>query len=193
MLRQSLFASMFLGWTALAAASQSAPGGKIQIMERGIYRAETVNKTEAPGTTGVVNTVRNARLITSTASVVGHVGVRFGLRYIVPGTDSHVPLKLVITFPPAGLRNPQTHQVLFHSEYVLNVPAGVMLYWEYHFEHEWEVVAGLWYFQFWHQGQKLAEQQFCVQELVSRSPAFGRPKECAFGLLGSMLSERAKS
>ena len=193
MLRQALLVSLFLGWSALTVAAQTTAGGKIQIVERGIYRAETIKKTEAPGTTGLINTVQNVRLIASTTSVVGSLGVRFGLRYIVRGEGSDASLKLVIAFPPVGLRDPQSRQVFFHSEHMVTVPSGVALYWEYHFEHEWEIVAGLWHFQFWHQDQLLAEQRFCVQELASRSPTLGLPKECGAGLLGSTLIDRPKS
>lgn len=117
---------------------------------------------EQPGTAGLINTVQNVRLVVSTTSIVGQVGVRFELRYIVPGSNSEVPLKLVTAFPPLGLRNSQTEHVFYLSEHMITVAAGVMQYWEYHFEHEWEIVADVWHFQFWHQKQKLGEQQFCV-------------------------------
>lgn len=187
MVRQIVLLSALVSWSPPPVEAQTIT--KVQIVERGIYRAETIRQTDTPGTTGLINTVQNVRLINSTTSVIGQVGVRFGLRYVVVGspTASDVPLKLVITFPPGGLRNPNTRQIFYHNEHILTVPSGVTLYWEYHFEHEWEVVAGLWYFQFWHQDRKLAEQRFCVQELGSRDSALGLSKECGAGLLGSSL------
>ena len=182
--RVFLFTWLLFG-SALTAAAQTPTSGKIQIVERGIYRAETLKKVEQPGTTGLINTVENVRLIVSTTSIVGQVGVRFGLRYIVPGSNSEVPLKLVIAFPPPGLRNSRTEQVFYFSEHMITVSAGVTQYWEYHFENEWEIVAGFWYFQFWHQNQKLGEQRFCVQELIRRSLALGLTSECGGGLLDS--------
>lgn len=171
--------------------AQTSPINRIQILETGIYRSETIKRTDAPGTTGVINTVQNPRLINNTTTVPGLVGVRFGLRYIPLGdaTGSNAPLKLVITFPPAGLRNPDTRQLLFRSENMVSVPIGASLYWEYHFENEWEIVSGLWSFEFWHHGTKLTEQRFCVYGLRSQSPTVRAvPRECTEGLLGSLHS-----
>lgn len=193
MRREALITSVsaLLIWSALAAAAQPL-ADKIKIVERGIYRAETIKQTETPGTTGLINTVQNTRLVVSTTSVVGQVGVRFGLRYVFMGTRSDVPLKLVIAFPPVGLRNPDTRQVFFHSEHQVTVPNATTLYWEYHFEHEWEIVAGVWDFQFWYQDQKIAEQRFCVHAMSGNSPTLGLSKECGFGPRSSTPSDRRK-
>ena len=187
MLRQLFLLFALLAWSSLPVDAQTSTVGKLHIVERGIYRSETIRKTDTPGTTGLINTVQNVRLVASTTSVIGRIGVRFGLRYVLLGGGVDAPLKLVITFPPGGLLNPETRQVFFHSEHIVRVPTGVTQYWEYQFEHEWEIVSGLWHFQFWHQDQNLAEQRFCVHELTSRNPSLGLPKECGAGLLGSTL------
>jgi hypothetical protein len=171
--------------------AQTSPINRIQILETGIYRSETIKRTDTPGTTGLINTVQNPQLINSTTTVPGLVGVRFGLRYVPLGgpAGSNAPLMLVITFPSAGLRNPDTRQLLFRSEHMVTVPIGASLYWEYHFENEWEIVSGLWSFEFWHQGTKLTEQRFCVYALRGQSPTVRAvPRECAEGLLGSLHS-----
>lgn len=193
MRREALITSVsaLIIWSALAATAQPS-ANKIKILERGIYRAETIKQTDTPGTTGLINTVQNTRLVVNTTNVVGQVGVRFGLRYVFLGTRSDVPLKLVITFPPGGLRNPDTREVFLHNEHQITVPTATTLYWEYHFEHEWEIVACLWDFQFWYQDQKLAEQRFCVHAMSSRSPTLGLSKECGFRPLGSTLPDRRK-
>lgn len=142
----------------------------IRVVDRGIYRAETIKRTEAPNTTGLINTVQNVRLVENTTTVLGRAGVRFGLRYLAVGSEASlpVPLKLVITFPPTGLRNPETQQVFFSTEQTVSVSIGAAHYWEYHFEFEWEVVPGVWHFQFWQNDRKLAEQPFCVYDLKGR-------------------------
>lgn len=188
MIRHVLALTALLVLSTSRTDAQTSPINRIQILETGIYRAETIKRTDAPGSTGVINTVQNPRLINGTTTVPGLVGVRFGLRYVPLGdaTGSNAPLKLVITFPPAGLRNPDTRQLLFRSEHMATVPIGASLYWEYHFENEWEIVSGLWIFEFWHQGAKLTEQRFCVYALRSQSPIVRAvPRECAEGLLGS--------
>ncbi len=148
-------------------AESQAPGiRKVHIVERGTYRAETVARTNTPGTTGLINTVQNAELIHSTTSIPGIVGVRFGMRYVVTSDPASgaVPLRLVIRFPPTGLRNPATGEMFFQNEHNVSVPTGARLYWEYHFEHQWEVAEGIWQFEFWEGSKRLGEQRFCVYD-----------------------------
>lgn len=170
---------------ALPLRAQTSTVGRIHIVERGIYRAQTVRQTATPGTTGLINTVENAQLINSTTSVLGMLGLRFGLRYVVvgDGSGSGAMLKLVIKFPPVGLRNPATGEVIFQNEHTVSVPTGARLYWEYHFENHWEIVPGMWNFEFWDGNRKLAEQRFCVRVLSDRQ----RPSllsECRWPLVG---------
>ena len=166
----------------LAAAQAEAIFPRVQIVERGIYRAETVLRADPSKKGVVVNTVQSPRLIASTTLILAEVGVRFGLRYIAVASPGHNPeLKLVIRFPPGGLRDVVTGQILFQSELNTAGIAGVTHYWEYHLEHGWEVVSGIWTFEFWHQGKKLAEQQFCVQKMKSMlNPDLAMG--CGFGL-----------
>jgi protein-S-isoprenylcysteine O-methyltransferase Ste14 len=163
------------------AVAQTAAG--IRVLDRGIYQAETIGRTPKAGTTGLVNTVQNPRLISSTTTVIGQVGLRFGLRYSLV-SNAQKTLRLVIVFPPAGLRNPQTGHTHFQTESEIAVPAGVVLYWEYHFENEWEIAEGIWRFEFWEGTEKLGQQRFCVHRLDGRTPAPGAPRACASDLLG---------
>lgn len=166
----------------LAVAHAEAVFPRIHIAERGVYRAETVQRGSPNEKGAIINTVQSARLIVSTTSILAEVGVRFGLRYSVIGPPGYSPeLKLVIRFPPGGLRDPATRQILFQSEFDTAVIAGATNYWEYHFENEWEVVGGIWSFEFWHQDKKLTEQQFCVSEMKALSkPDFAAA--CGAGL-----------
>lgn len=162
----------------------------LQVVERGIYRAETVGQRSVPGTTGVINTVRNARLISSTTRIPAALGVRFGVRYVVSGgpPGSAVPLRLLISFPPGGLRNPVSGQRIPQNEHILSVPPGVTLYWEYQFENQWEIVPGVWHFEFWSGESKLAEQRFCVHAPAQRAPLPSTAGECRYDLLGMAYS-----
>jgi hypothetical protein len=159
------------------AADAQALVSKVQVLERGIYRSVTTNRTDQPGTTGIVNTVQDVQLLAGTTTVFGQVGIRFGLRYVAVGAPgAEAELKYVIRFPSDGLRNPATGQIIFVSEQSAVVPLGARLYWEYHFENEWEVVPGLWTFEFWQGRQKVGEQHFCVHELARPGES---PKSCA--------------
>jgi hypothetical protein len=159
----------------------------IEIIEKGVYQAETIAQRVAPKSTGFVNSVKNIRLISNTTTVFAELGVRFGLRYeVLDTTVQHAPLKLIVRFPPAGLRNPQTGQTLFESEYTDHIPRGVPLYWEYQLESEWEMVPGLWQFEFWSDDNRLAVQRFCVIDLRrADSKGLDRPRDCSPALLGS--------
>ena len=172
-----------LGFGLAEAVAQSPRIERIHIIERGIYRAETVSRDQSTGQRGIINTVQNAQLINATESVMGQVGVRFGLRYIAVGADGEARLNLVIGFPPSGLRDPATGQTYFQSEFIVRPAAGASNYWEYHFEYDWEVVAGTWTFEFWFGGRKLAEQRFCVSHPNDLSAAVAMIGKCQPQLL----------
>jgi hypothetical protein len=163
----------------------------IRIIEKGVYQAETIAQRFAPKSTGFVNSVRNMRLISNTTTVFAQLGVRFGLRYeVLDAAAQYAPLKLVVRFPPAGLRNPQTEQTHFESEYTEAIPTSVPLYWDYQLENEWEIVPGFWQFEFWSGDKRLAVQRFCVIDL--RRPdlkSLDRPKDCSPALLGSVRQQ----
>lgn len=135
----------------------------IRITEKGVYRAVTTARTITHEATGVLNTVRDAMLVSNTAVVDGKLGIRFGLRYVLTGTSSpSLTLKLVIKFPAVGLRDPGTGAHFYESAQVQTVPPGIAGYWEYHFENDWEIVPGFWVFEFWLDSSRLASQSFCV-------------------------------
>jgi hypothetical protein len=147
------------------AAAQTSRLERIHIVDRGVYRAETIARAERRGQESIINTVRAPRLVNDTKAIVGQVGVRFGLRYIAVGTDGGAQLKLVIKYPPSGLRDPATGRFSFESELNVRPTPGAINYWEYHFEHDWEVILGQWVFEFWIDDKKLTEERFCVYEL----------------------------
>jgi hypothetical protein len=154
-----------------SAAHAQALVSKVQVLERGIYRSVTTKRTDQPGTTGIANTVRDVHLLASTTTVFGSAGTRFGLRYVATGgPGAEAELTYVIKFPADGLRNPATGRMILQSTQSAVVPLGVPLYWEYHLENDWEVVPGLWTFEFWYGGQKLGEQRFCVHEFARAGP-----------------------
>jgi len=150
----------------------------INIIEKGVYRAETTGRTITHEATGVLNTVKDVRLITSTNVVYARLGARFGLRYVLAGTSSpEAALKLVITFPAGGLHDPVSGVHYAESAQVRTVPSGVAGYWEYQFENGWEIVPGLWVFEFWLDANRLASQAFCVVD-ASQSLDAPQNRQC---------------
>ena len=157
----------------------------VHIVEKGVYEAETISSTSKKEATGLQNIVRNPRLIRSTAIVPGRIGVRFGVRYVIGGpTETSVDLKLIIRFPDAGLLDPKTGARYFESEHSLMMPTGAPGYWEYHLENDWEIVPGVWQFEFWSNAGRLAVERFCVID-ATRPPETESVQKCSQVLIGS--------
>ena len=167
-------------WTFHGSAAQAPRIETVRVIESGVYRAETVKRTNTPGTTGIVNTVENIQLITNTTNILGQIGVRFGLRYIPIGSPSGAAagLNLAVTFPRQGLRKPNTGETLYRIEHVVSAEIGATMYRDYAFENDWEIVAGLWIFEFWSENRKLGEQRFCVYDLRSSRHPVDRMMDC---------------
>lgn len=165
----------------------------VRIIEKGVYQAETTSRTVTDNATGIRNTVRDPRQISDSTIIYARLGLRFGVRYLVSGTaETPADLQLIINFPPAGLRDSKTGALFFQSQHRMNIPAGVIQYWEYHFENEWEIVPGLWQFEFWSGNKALAVQRFCVIDLRQDSKNIARPRECLPALLGSSARQQGK-
>jgi hypothetical protein len=141
----------------------------IEIVEWGIYRSDLQGTMPAPGTpTGTENLVANVRLQQATTTIPALVGMEFGLNFKVVGTPpgATVRLKHVVRFPSRGLRNP-AGKTFSQSEFHSTAAVGEVTYRGYSFDYEWEVEAGPWIMEIWHEGRKLAEKRFIVTRLVS--------------------------
>lgn len=160
----------------------------VHILEKGVYEAETIASTSKKEATGIQNVVRNPRLVRSTAVVPGRIGVRFGMRYLVGGpTETNVELKLIIRFPDSGLLDPKTGARYFQTEHSAVMQTGAPGYWEYHLENDWEIVPGIWQFEFWSNAGRLAVERFCVIEGASR-PETEIVRKCSQILMGGVSS-----
>ena len=143
-------------------------GGKvdrIDIVESGIYRAETATIETAPGTaTRQRNILSETRLIDSTTRIEAKLGVHFGMRYRVVGRPSLATVKLtsVTLYPAPGLKNPKSAKIQARGEHSLFATIGQINYRGYVFEHDWELVAGAWTFELWDGQRRLASQVFNV-------------------------------
>jgi len=169
--------SAIMGAITLFGCNAAKAQLSVKIIEKGVYKAETIARTITEIAAGVLNTVVNPRLISEGVIVYGNLGVRFGIRYVVSGTaTTDVDLRFVIRFPPAGLRDPKglRHSV---SEQSLSVQAGGVYYWDYRLESDWEIVPGAWHFEIWSNANKLAQQTFCILDARQALDA-NNAKEC---------------
>jgi uncharacterized protein DUF3859 len=145
-----------------------AQGGKvdrIDIVETGIYRAETEVIEQAPATaTGQRNILSSTKLIAATTRIEAKVGVHFGMRYRVVGRPNHATIKLisVTQYAAPGLKKPGTEAHQARGEHALLATIGAINYRGYVFEHDWELVPGTWTFELWDGKRKLTSQTFQV-------------------------------
>jgi Domain of unknown function (DUF3859) len=160
------FALLFLAALAGDACAQgSSKVERIEIVEAGIYRAETSGIEQAPGTaTRQRNILSETRLLQPTTRIEAKLGVHFGMRYRVVGTPNLATIKLVSVtqYPAPGLKNPKSDKPQTRGEHSLFATIGQINYRGYVFEHEWEMVAGTWTLELWDGQRKLASQTFTV-------------------------------
>jgi hypothetical protein len=149
----------------LAAAAEEVRIKDIMFVNPGIYRARTVGQTEAPETAyGFRNVVANPTLEQLTLEIPGALGVRMGFLFAVVGEPNGATAKIdvVLHFPEPGLTDPATRRTHMSDRNALEVGLNDLGYQEYQFEDFWEIVPGIWVFEFWHNGRKLGEQRFKV-------------------------------
>jgi hypothetical protein len=160
------FALLFLAAVAGDACAQgSGKVERIEIVETGIYRAETAGIEQAPSTaTRQRNILSETRLLVPTTRVEAKLGVHFGMRYRVVGSPNLATVKLVSVtqYPAPGLKNPKSDKPQTRGEHSLFATIGQINYRGYVFEHDWEMVAGIWTFELWDGQRKLTSQTFAV-------------------------------
>ena len=157
---------LFLGAVMGGAFAQGAGKvDRIEIVEVGIYRAETATIESAPGTASRQhNKLSETRLVAPTTRVDAKIGVHFGMRYRVVGRPSGVSVKLtsITQYPAPGLKNPSAGNVQARGEHSLFATIAQINYRGYVFERDWELVPGKWTIELWDGNRKLASQAFDV-------------------------------
>lgn len=144
------------------ACAQTPQIESIEVVDYGLYTAEVMSaQRDAQGL--LQNTSTNVRHSQTTRDVPAQIGVRFGFRFRVTGVPSgtEVRLKKIITFPPGGLRNPASPQVISRSETTLAMTVGhEAMYTAYKFDDPWELATGTWTIELWQGDRKLLSQSF---------------------------------
>jgi hypothetical protein len=128
-----------------SAHAQTARVDRIDVVEYGIYRAETTKQTATPGTAGgYVRTLTNIKNSEVTRTIPARRGVRFGFRFNVIGAPNgaQVPITKITKVPEPGLRKPGSAKVVYRDEYVSTRTIGQESYTDYGFDDDWELVPG---------------------------------------------------
>lgn len=148
-----------------ALAQSAGKVERIEIVEAGIYQAETESIELAPGTASRHhNKLVVTRLVAPTTRIEAKLGIHFGMRYRVVGRPSGVSVRLtsITHYPAPGLKNPLAGSVQARGEHSLVATIAQLNYSGYVFERDWEVVPGKWTFELWEGDRKLASQAFDV-------------------------------
>jgi Domain of unknown function (DUF3859) len=158
-------ASLLLAACLGEAAAQGSKIDRIEIVEAGIFRAETSSIEPAPGTaTRQRNILSETTLVASTTRIEAKIGVHFGIRYRVVGRPANATVKLISAtqYPAPGLKNPKAAGNQMRGEHPLFATIGQINYRGYVFDHDWEIVPGVWTFELWDGKRRLVSQTFEV-------------------------------
>lgn len=158
-------ALLLLAFPVTHASAQMLHVDRVEVVEYGLYTADVDSAVLAPGTpAGARTEVSDVKHAATTRTVPAQLGVRFGFRFILVGSPSGVtvPLHMVTIFPKPGLSAHRGVRPQSRSEYDKPITIGARSYRDYGFDQRWEIVPGVWTFQIWYQGRRLAEQKFTV-------------------------------
>jgi len=173
-------AVLVIGFSGCELRAEQRHTLQVIVQQPGIYQANMSGLAAAKGTLGPVRRVSNAMLVQSTTAIPALKSIRFGFQYLIAGSRSgSVQLTLVTKFPPSGLLNPHSGVRHFENRYFLNRAVGTIGYRDYYLDESWEMVPGRWSFEFWHQGRKIGEQEFCLFEpSVAQTKPNESPADC---------------
>ena len=149
-----------------ACAQGGSKVDRIEIVEAGLYRAETAaieHGARHGDRQRHILSEHQARRIDD----ADRGEARRAFRHAAIGSSaspSHATVKLisVTQYPAPGLKNPKSDSNQMRGEHSLFATIGQINYRGYVFEHDWELVPGTWTLELWDGNRKLASQTFDV-------------------------------
>jgi hypothetical protein len=172
MLLMSLLAAA-PGAAAAQTATVVAPAATVSgvtVTNAGTYTAQSVSAPSRAGQlspTGTIGSAVNWHFVSNSTEVAGQVGTQFGIEFRIDGNPigEGVTLHLVLKFPPQGIRNPNTGDMMHTANIAFpNLKIGTLCLLGYGFDNAWEIVPGVWTAQIWYQDRMLAERTFTVSK-----------------------------
>jgi Domain of unknown function (DUF3859) len=163
----SLFAALVIALVLAPATprAETARIERIEIFDAGIYCTETIGKLPEPNAPGgYVNIVAEPRLLKRTNQVPVLLGMRFGMRFTVVGTpsDARVDIRVITRMPAPGYRDPASGKTMLVSDYHIPGRVGGSSFRGNILEFDWELLPGVWTFEFWDNERMLASQRFML-------------------------------
>lgn len=160
-----------LGWvlilvlTPTAATSQEVRLDGIIVTEYGLYDRRITGKVKAESTAiGHLLIVTDRKLTAATDVVCARLGVTFGFQYRLLGkpVGAGVLIEAVTQFPPQGMVNAKGERFA-RNTYTWPDTIGDTGSRTFTFEEPWEMVPGVWSFEFHYLGRKIGEQRFTIE------------------------------
>jgi Domain of unknown function (DUF3859) len=169
-MRMLFLVACWLAAAASDAVAQTPTVIGVTITNVGTYTAESKSAPARSGQqspTSTIGTVRDWRFTSDSHDVLGKVGTQFGLEFRIdgapPGED--VTLYLALVFPPQGIRNPNTGEMMHTARIAFpNMKIGARCVLGYGFDNDWEIAPGLWTMQIWYRNEMLAGESFTVEK-----------------------------
>jgi hypothetical protein len=156
---------MLLVMVGVPLPAYAADVSSIVLSGYGIIEDKEVEKTvKAPGTIlGHVTLMKDAVLVSQTNRIPASKGTHFGIFYSVMGRPSGATVPLTVKILTPGLKMPEAERVQYVEQWEATPEIGEKKHWAiYAFEHDWELVPGIWTFQLFYNNRKLAEKRFEV-------------------------------
>jgi hypothetical protein len=156
---------VFMLLASTGAQAQDGQVKRIDVVEYGIYTTSTESAMTAPDAPGgTIKHTTNIRHAATTRTIPAQLGVEFGFLFTVVGkpAGAKVPLHVIALFPAPGLQDSASQKHFGQAAYDRVDAIAPGAYLSYTFDHDWELVPGVWTFQIWSQGRMLAEQKFTV-------------------------------
>jgi hypothetical protein len=153
------------GLIASSNATLAGDLARIAVLERGQYEAKSGEYCDHSVMGAPILNVSGAQLQLSTEWIPARRDVRFGMRYRLewPQHSGAVPLRMVTRFPLGGFMDEQGKQRT-RSEYIVSVQPGIVQYRDYTLGEDFEIVRGVWRFEFWQGNRMIGEQTFCLYD-----------------------------
>ena len=168
---------LFVAAAAIGAAAQTpttvAPAATVSgvtVINAGTYTGASRSAPAQAGQlspTRTVGTLDDWHFVSDSTDVDGKAGTQFGIEFRVDGAPEgdNVTVYLTLTFPPQGIRNPNTGETLHKTTIAFpNAKIGARCLIGYGFDSAWEIVPGQWSLQVWYQNRMLAERIFTVSK-----------------------------
>src|ERR1700743_2970333 len=147
------------GGTAAQTPTVPAPAATVSgvtVTNAGTYAAQSLSAPSRAGQlspTGTIGSAVNWHFVSNSTDVPGQVGTQFGIEFRIDGQPlgDGVTLHLVLNFPPQGIRNPNTGDLMHTANIAFpNVKIGALSLLGYGFDNTWEIIPGagtghIWY------------------------------------------------